>query len=106
MKKRTGKNTPQNIPEPIPGEILLEEFLKPYGITQYKLAKDTGKPHSRVTRLIKGEVGITVDTALRLAAYFGTTPHVWLNLQSNYDIRTVSTEKKQELENIPRVTAA
>jgi addiction module HigA family antidote len=95
----------KHIPEPTPGEILLKEFLKPLGITQYKLAKDTGMPHSRITRIIKGEVGITVDTALRLARYFGTTPQSWLSLQSNYDLRTVNEEKKKELENIPCVTA-
>ena len=96
----------KNIPEPTPGEILLEEFIIPHDITQYKLAKETGMPHSRVTRLIKGEVGITVDTALRLAAYFGTSPNVWLNLQTHYDLNTVSRKKKKELASIPCITAA
>ena len=96
----------KKIKEPTPGEILLKEFLKPLGISQYRLAKDTGMPHSRVTRLIKSEVGITTDTALRLARYFGSTAQFWLNLQSNYDLRTVSAAKQKELEKIPCITAA
>ncbi len=96
----------KTIPEPTPGEILLKEFLKPLSISQYRLAKDTGMSHSRITRIVKGEVGISVDTALRLARYFGTDAQSWLHLQSNYDLRTVSKEKKRELERIPCVTAA
>lgn len=96
----------KHIKEPTPGEILLKEFLEPMGISQYKLAKDTGMPHSRVTRLIKGEVSITTDTALRLAHYFGTDPQSWLNLQTGYDLRTVSKAKLKELEKIPCITAA
>jgi addiction module HigA family antidote len=96
----------KRIKEPTPGEILLKEFLKPLEISQYKLAKDTGMPHSRVTRIIKGEVGITTDTALRLARYFGSTAQFWLNLQTNYDLRTVSAAKQRELEKIPCITAA
>ncbi len=96
----------KHLKEPTPGEILLKEFLKPLEISQYKLAKDTGMPHSRVTRIIKGEVGITTDTALRLARYFGSTAQFWLNLQTNYDLRTVSAAKQREIENIPCITAA
>ena len=92
------------IPEPTPGEILLEDFLKPMNISQYRLAKDTNMPHSRVTRIIKGEVGITADTALRLAAYFGTDAQSWINLQSNHDLRTVREKKKEELSKIPCAT--
>jgi addiction module HigA family antidote len=96
----------KHIKEPTPGEILRKEFLKPLEISQYKLAKDTGMPHSRVTRIIKGEVGITTDTALRLARYFGSTAQFWLNLQTNYDLRTVSAAKQRELEKIPCITDA
>ncbi len=94
------------IKEPTPGEILLTEFLKPLGISQYKLAKDTCMPHSRVTRLIKGEVGISTDTALRLSRYFGSTAQFWLNLQTSYDLRTITAAKQKELEKIPCITAA
>ena len=96
----------QHIKEPTPGEILLKDFLEPMGISQYRLAKDTGMPHSRVTRLIKGEVGITADTALRLSRYFGTTAQLWLNLQSNYELRTISPEKQKELDKIQCITVA
>lgn len=70
-----------------PGEILLEEFLKPLEISQNKLARDIDVPVSRVAGVIAGERSITADTALRLARYFDTTAEFWMNLQSNYDLR-------------------
>ncbi|MBM4007784.1 MAG: HigA family addiction module antidote protein [Planctomycetes bacterium] len=69
-----------------PGEILLAEFLAPLGITKYRLAKDTGMPADRVGRLVRGTRAFTADTALRLAAYFGTTAEFWLNLQARHDL--------------------
>ncbi|MHB8520048.1 MAG: HigA family addiction module antitoxin [Limisphaerales bacterium] len=69
-----------------PGEILLEEFLRPKGITQYRLAKDIGVPPRRINEIAKGERAITADTALRLGRYFGMAPEFWLNLQSHYDL--------------------
>jgi addiction module HigA family antidote len=69
-----------------PGEILDEEFLKPMGITQYRLAKDIAVPPRRINEIVKGLRAITADTALRLAKYFGTTPEFWLNLQTHYDL--------------------
>ncbi len=69
-----------------PGEILVEEFLKPMGLTQYRLGIDTGIPHSRITAIVKGRRSITAETAMRLARYFGTTPGFWLNLQNIYDL--------------------
>ena len=71
-----------------PGEILNEEFLQPLGISQYRLAKETGMPGDRVARLVKGTRTLTADTALRLARYFGTTPDFWMNLQARYDLET------------------
>lgn len=74
--------------EPIPpGEILLEEFLKPMGISQNQLARDRDVPVSRVAGIIAGERAITADTALRLGAYFGTTAKLWTNLQTDYDLQ-------------------
>jgi addiction module HigA family antidote len=70
-----------------PGEILLEEFLVPMGISQNRLASDIGVPVSRVSGIIKGTRAITADTALRLGAYFGTSPELWTNLQSAYELR-------------------
>lgn len=69
-----------------PGEILEEEFLKPNGITQYRLAKDIGVPARRINEIVKGERAITADTALRLGRYFQIAPQFWLNLQSQYDL--------------------
>jgi len=65
-----------------------------------------GTLDQRDCQCIKGQIGISVDTALRLAAYLGTTPNLWLNLQSNFDIRSISAEKKKELKNICCITAA
>ena len=69
-----------------PGEILEEEFLKPMGITQYRLAKDLGVPPRRINEIVKGQRAITADTALRLGRYFRMSPQFWLNLQTHYDL--------------------
>ncbi len=70
-----------------PGEILLEEFLKPMGISQNQLARDLDVPVSRIAGIVAGERAITADTALRLSCYFGTTAELWSNLQSDYDLQ-------------------
>lgn len=75
-----------------PGEILLEEFLKPMGITGRKLAADIDVLASRISEVVNGHRPITVDTALRLGIYFGMEPRCWTTLQSEYDIRTVARE--------------
>lgn len=73
--------------EPIhPGEILLEDFLVPFGISQYRLAKDISVPPRRINEIVRGQRGLTADTALRLARYFRTTEMFWLNLQNRYEI--------------------
>lgn len=69
-----------------PGEILMEEFLTPLGISQYKLAKDTSVPPRRINEIVHGKRAITADTALRLGRFFGVSPQFWLNLQSHYDL--------------------
>jgi len=69
-----------------PGEILLEEFLQPMGISQYRLAKDTSVPPRRINEIVHGKRSITADTALRLARFFGTSDRFWLNLQTRYDL--------------------
>ena len=74
--------------EPIPpGEILLEEFLTPMGISQNRLASDIDVPVSRVAGIVRGKRAITADTALRLGEYFGTSPEMWMNLQASYEMR-------------------
>ncbi len=70
-----------------PGEILLEEFLKPLGVTQQQLARDIDVPANRIGDIVRGKRRITADTALRLAKYFGTSPDVWLGIQMDYDLR-------------------
>ena len=75
-----------------PGEILLEEFLKPLGISQYRLAKDISVPPRRINEIIHGTRAITPDTALRLSRYFGLSERFWINLQARYDI-----EKQKDL---------
>ena len=69
-----------------PGEILDLDFLRPLEITPYRLAKDIGVPQTRVSQIIRGQRPITLDTAVRLSRYFGTTPEFWLNLQTHYDL--------------------
>lgn len=69
-----------------PGEILLEEFLKPLSVSQYKLAKDISVPARRINEIVHGKRSITADTALRLSRYFGLSDRFWLNLQARYDI--------------------
>ena len=69
-----------------PGEILLEEFIKPLEISQYRVAKDTSVPPRRINEVVHGKRAITADTALRLARYFGTSERFWLNLQARYDL--------------------
>ncbi len=76
----------KKLPPVHPGEVLLEEFLKPMEISQYRLAKDISVPPRRVNEIVLHKRGITADTALRLARYFGTSEQFWLNLQTEYDL--------------------
>ena len=69
-----------------PGEILLEEFLSPLGLSQYRLAQDISVPPRRINEIVLGKRSITADTALRLARYFNTSPEFWMNLQTHYDL--------------------
>ena len=69
-----------------PGEVLLEEFLEPLGISQYRLAKDISVPARRINEIVHGKRSITADTALRLSRYFGLSDRFWLNLQAGYDL--------------------
>jgi antitoxin HigA-1 len=74
------------LPPVHPGEILLEEFLSPLGVSQYRLAKETSVPPRRINEIVRGSRSITANTALRLARYFGTSERFWLNLQARYDL--------------------
>jgi antitoxin HigA-1 len=81
------------LPLVTPGEILVEEFLKPIGITEYRLARDIGVPARRINEIVHGTRAVTPDTALRLSQYFGTTPQFWLNLQTDYELRRILREE-------------
>lgn len=84
---------PKKFTKPIhPGVILLEEFLEPHGISQYRIAKDIGVPARRINEIIHGKRAISADTALRLSRYFGNSAQFWLNLQIDYDLE-VAEEK-------------
>ena len=83
-----------------PGEILEKDFLKPMGITAYRLAKSIGVQQTRVSQIIKGKMSITADMATRLAKYLGTSAEVWMNLQSQYEIRLVKQKNKELLDHI------
>jgi addiction module HigA family antidote len=74
------------LPPMQPGEMLREEFLRPLGLSPYRVAKACGVPRTRIERIAREELGITADTALRLGKFFGTTPGFWLNLQKRYDL--------------------
>ncbi len=76
----------KKLPPTHPGEVLQEEFLKPLGISQYRLAKNLNVPARRINEIVQGKRSISADTALRLARYFGTTDRFWLNLQARYDL--------------------
>ncbi len=70
-----------------PGEVLLEDFMKPLGLTQYRLAHDIGVTPIRISQIVNGRRAISVDTAMRLARYFGTSAEVWLRMQVRYDLK-------------------
>jgi addiction module HigA family antidote len=81
-----------------PGEVLLEDFMKPLGLSQYRLAKDIGVTPIRISQIVNGQRAITVDTALRLARYFGTSPEVWLRLQVRYDLEMAERELRERID--------
>lgn len=85
-----------------PGEVLLEEFLRPLKVTAYRLSKDTDIPQTRISQIIKGRRRITADTALRFASYFGTTAKFWLGLQDDFDIEEVKEGKEDILTKIKK----
>ena len=89
-----------------PGEILDEEFLKPMGISQYRLARDIGVPPRRINEIVRGQRAISADTALRLGRYFHMAPQFWLNLQTHYDLEREQERLGPRLEQEVKVRAA
>lgn len=82
----------KQLPPVHPGEILKEEFLKPMGISQYRLAKELHLSEYCISKIIRGKASITADTAVRLSVFFSTTPDLWVNLQKRYDIKMAEAE--------------
>ena len=85
-----------------PGEILLEEFLKPFDISAYRLSRDTGMPATRISQILKGKRRITADTALRLSRYFGNSADFWMGIQDEFDLREEAERIEAELDRIPK----
>lgn len=97
---------PREVKWPHPGEILMEEWLKPMGLSQYALAKAIAVPPRRINEIVKGMRSITADTALRLAAFFGTDAQSWLNLQTDYDLTVAQDAMVDVLGRIQRFEPA
>jgi addiction module HigA family antidote len=88
----------RKLPSIHPGEVLIEEFLKPMGISQYRLAKDISVPPRRINEIVHGKRAITADTALRLGRFFGMSPQFWLNLQTRYDLEVTEDSLADRLD--------
>ena len=86
-----------------PGEILLEEFIRPLGLSINALARDIDVPANRVSEIVNGKRSISADTALRLGKYFGVSPEIWLDLQTDFDLRTARQTVWKDIE--PRIRA-
>jgi len=100
--------TKKVLPPIHPGEVLLEEFMKPLGISQNRLARDLNVPPRRINEIVHGKRGITIDTALRLARHFGTSAQFWINLQTHYEFELAEDNKLMERVNAevtPRIAA-
>jgi len=87
----------EKLPPVHPGEVLLEDFIKPLGLSQYRVAKDMGVPTLRINQIVRGQRSITADTALRLARYFGTSAAVWLRLQARYDLEVAEARMARRI---------
>jgi addiction module HigA family antidote len=94
------------LPNVHPGEVLLEEYIKPAGLTVYRVAKDTRMSQTRLSEIIRGRRRITAETSLRLAKYFGTSAQFWLGLQNDYDLEEESESLSKTLEQIPSFQGA
>ena len=93
------------LPPMHPGELLREEFLEPMELSPYKVAKACGVPRTRIERIVREELGITADTALRLAKFFGTSVGFWMNLQARYDVRMAEKAEHRNVQEQGRLTA-
>lgn len=99
-------NTPPVVPPIHPGEVLMEEYLEPLGVTQHRLAVAIGVPPRRINEIVHGKRRITADTALRMARYFGTSERFWMNLQGRYDLEVERDRLVEALEEITPLKSA
>ena len=100
------KKESDRLPNIHPGEVLQEEFLKPFGISAYQLARDTHVPQTRISEIIHGRRRITADTAIRLSKYFGTSAEFWIGLQTDFDLEESRREIESEIDLIPTFQAS
>jgi addiction module HigA family antidote len=96
----------EKLPPVHPGEVLLEDFMKPLGLSQYRVAKDIGVSPIRISQIVHGKRAITADTAMRLARYFGTSAEVWLRLQARYDLEVAQEQLGDRIKQEVRVLKA
>lgn len=87
----------ERLPPVHPGEVLLEDFMKPLGLSQYRVTKDIGVPALRISQIVRGQRSITADTALRLSRYFSTSAAVWLRLQARYDLEMAEAQMAKRI---------
>jgi antitoxin HigA-1 len=97
MEMNSKSENEERLPPIHPGEILLEDFMKPLGLSQYRLAHDIGVPPLRISQIVNGKRSITADTALRLAKYFGTSADVWVRLQARYDLEVAQSHLAERI---------
>lgn len=95
----------ERLPPIHPGEVLLEDFMKPLSLSQYRVAQDIGVPTLRISQIVHGKRAVTADTAMRLARYFGTSPDVWLRLQARYDLEVAERKYGDRIEREVKVLA-
>ena len=101
MMSNSSTTTDADRIDPIhPGEVIMEDFIEEFGITQNKLATAIGVPPRRIDEIVHGKRGITADTAVRLARYFGTSAELWMNLQSHYELRLERRALREQLDSI------
>ena len=96
----------EKLPPIHPGEVLLEDFMKPLGLSQYRVAKDIGVTPIRISQIVHGKRAVTADTAMRLGRYFGTSAEVWLRLQARYDLEKARAEIGERIEQEVQVLKA
>lgn len=93
----------EKLPPVHPGEVLLEDFMKPLGLSQYRVAKDIGVSPLRISQIVRGMRSVTPNTALRLARYFGTTPGIWMRLQVQYDLEISRAKHGETIDRVVKV---